>query len=349
VTPTGPQPERPPGAQHASGRVVSEARRLVRLVVVAAVTMWPPLVAGRIILGPTATTMLLFGALVGFVNTAAGGRRVGAVASVVFILMAPVALVAGQDALAGTCLMAVGCLAVGTSTYWKRFAGFHVGLVALLFIVTSPTTMVEKMDGGPSESRYFLAVLLGTAVAAFWPVVFAPLMHVVNAVPKEAHFEKPDTVRYTIVTTVLVSAATFYALAFARDSHGVWLPLTLLMVLQVAPGATRHRALQRVWGTIAGAMLAAVVATAFGGTWVVGVVGIVVFLGMLATVGREPYSVFAFFLTTVVLLGVSATEPPLEASAERVVYTLIGSGIALLVYLLKVGISHEEGREAPAT
>ena len=256
--------------------------------------------------------------------------------------------VAGQDDLAGTCLMALACLGIGTSSYWKRFAGFHVGLVGILFIITSPAAMVAKMDGGPEQTRYFLAVLVGTAVCAFWPVVFAPMLHLVKDVPMDAHFERPDTVRYLVMMTIVVSAATLYALVYARDTHGVWLPLTLLMVLQVAPSDTKRRALQRVWGTIAGAVFAAVVATAFHGTWVVLAVGIVVFLGMLSMAGREPYGLFAFFLTAVVLLGVSATEPAAEASAQRIMYTVLGAAIALAVYFLTLAMARRAADRAPA-
>ena len=204
-----------------------------------------------------------------------------------------------------------------------------------------PTAQADLLEGGPAQSKYLFAILVGTIACAFWPVIFAPMMGVVKDIPKTLHNTRADTTRYLVTMTILVSLSTFYALAYARDSNGVWLPLTLLMVLQVAPGATKHRALQRAYGTVAGAVLSAVVATAFHSTWVIAVIAMIAFLGLLATVGREPYSVFAFFLTILVLLGVSATEPPLEASMQRIVYTGIGCAIALALYSLKQAVSHD--------
>ena len=72
-------------------------------------------------------------------------------------------------------------------------------------------------------------------------------------------------------------------------------------------------------------------------------------LGMLAMAGREPYSLFAFFLTAVVLLGVSATEPAAEASAQRIMYTVLGAAIALAVYFLTVAMARRAADRATAT
>lgn len=324
--------------ESATGHLPARMQEFGKVALVAIVALWPPLIAGRLVLGAPAMTMLMFGTLVGFLNTAAGGRRLGAATSAVFVLVAPVALVAGQDPLAGTCLMALGCLGVGTSAYWQRYGGFNVGLTGMLFILASPAAQADLLDGGPAQSKYLLAVLVGTLVCAFWPVAILPLLHFVKDIPMEAHYEKADALRYLVTITVLVSATTFYALAFARDSNGLWLPLTLLMVLQVAPGATKNRAMQRMYGTIVGALTTSVLATMFHGTWVIAVIGVIAFFGVLATMGHEPYSYYAFFLTVLVLVGVSATEPALEASFQRVLYTSIGCGIALAAYLLKQGI-----------
>ena len=332
--------------QTATAGPSSRAREFGKVAFVATVGIWPPLIAGRLILGPTAITMLLFGTLVGFLNTAAAGRRLGAAATIAFVLVAPVALVAGQDPVAGTCLMALGCLAVGTSAYWQRFSAFNVGLTGTLFILASPAAQADLLDGGRAQSEYLLAVLLGTLLCGLWPVAILPLMHFVKDIPLEAHHKKADTFRYVVSVTILVSATTFYALAFARDSNGLWLPLTLLMVLQVAPDTTRHRAFQRVYGTIAGALASAVLATVFHGTWVIAVVAVIAFFGLLATMGHQPYSVYAFFLTVLVLLGVSATEPPLEASLQRIVYTVIGCALALTAYLIERRLTADDTRAA---
>ena len=130
------------------GRLAAETRRLGQMLLVALVASWPPLIAGRIVLGSPAMTILLYASIIGFLNTVAGGRRVGAAASVVFLLVAPVALVVGVNPFAGACLMALACLFVGTSAYWQRFGGFGTILVGMAFIMASPASVVNRLDGG---------------------------------------------------------------------------------------------------------------------------------------------------------------------------------------------------------
>lgn len=328
-------------------RVEWELMHLGKLLVVAVIAMWVPLIAGHIVLGPTAGTMLLYGSIIGFLNTAIGGRKVGAAASAIFMLITPVAAVVGMNALAGTCLMALACMFVGTSAYWARYGGFGTILVGIAFIMASPAAVLDKLDVGPAGTRYLFGVLIGTAVCAFWPVVIVPFLQPTQGLPAALRNTKPDTMRYLVAITVLVSASMYYALEYARNTHGVWLPLTLIMVLKVGAQATKQRAFQRVWGTIAGAIFASVAASFIHEKWALIALILVALLGMSATVGREPYALFAFFLTTLVLLSVSFSEPAVEASYQRIFYTVLGSAIALAAYWVKLGVARIVNERTP--
>ena len=306
------------------------SKRIALIVGLAVVATGPPLLLGRILLGTDAMTMLVFGTLVGFINTVSGGRRVGSAGAVAFILLTPVAVVVGQVPIAGACLMAMGCILVGTSAYWQRYGGFTLILVGMLFEMSLPAGITSQVVGGIGQPRDLVWILVGTAACAFWPVLVVPFLNAVRDIPIDAHNSKPDTLRHAVSLTILVSATTFYALAFARDSHGVWLPLTLLMVLQVSAQSTWHRAIERVWGTIAGAVFAALAVAVIPEQWVIGVLMVLALLGLFATMGREPYGVFAFFLTAVILLGVSFSEPAVQVGFERVLHTILGSALALV-------------------
>ena len=316
-------------ASGVAAKAGAESKRLVLIVGLAVIATGPPLILGRIFLGADAMTVLVFGTLVGFINTVSGGRRVGAGGAIAFILLTPVAVVVGQVPIAGAFLMAMGCILVGTSAYWQRFGGFTIILVGMLFEMSLPKDIASQLVGGVDQSSDLVWVLVGTAACAFWPVLVVPFLNAVRDIPIDAHNSKPDTLRHAVTLTVLVSATTFYALAFARDSHGVWLPLTLLMVLQVSAQSTWHRAIQRVWGTITGAVFAALAVAVIPEQWVIGVLMVLALVGFFATMGREPYGVFAFFLTSVILLGVSFSEPAVQVGFERVLYTILGSALAL--------------------
>lgn len=326
-------------------RLSSESRRLGGIVLLCAVAMWPPMITGRILLGAPAMTMLLFGALTGFLNTAVGGRRVGAAAALVFVLVVPASVMAGGNALAGASLMALACVLVGAAGHWERLVKLApTALVGMVFLVAAPAPVAQKLIGGPAESRYLFAILFATAVCAFWPVVILPRVMTIEAVPSDRQNSMVDTVRYASVLAVLVSCTTYWVLA-SRTSHGVWLPLTLIMVLQVTPGATRHRLFQRVYGTVGGAIAAAVIATFVHEQWAIGLVLIITLVGMFASLGREPYAVFAFFLTSLILIGVSASEPAIVASEQRVLDTVLGAAMALVAIVSSEFIARRFGQK----
>jgi hypothetical protein len=331
-----------------TGRLITGSKYLGKVLALSAVVAWPPMIVGRIVLGQPAMTMLLFGSMVGFLGTAVGGRRVGAAASLVFILVIPGAVMSGSNALAGASLMALACVMVGAATYWKRLSPFAPILAGVAFMLTAPRGLSEKMIGGPTETRYMLAVLAFTALCAFWPVVLLPFFLKMAPVSAQVHNSLSQTVIYTATLAIMVSAGTYYALEGGRTTHGVWLPLTLIMVLQVTPGATRHRIIQRVVGTIAGAVVAVLVATFVEPHWAVTLVLLVLLLGLYDRVGREPYELFAFFLTALVLLGASASESALVASEQRVLYTLAGVVLALVAMVIGEAI-YRRVNPAPAS
>jgi hypothetical protein len=328
-----------------TGRMTAGSKHLGGVLALSLMAAWPPMILGRIVLGQPAMTMLLFGSMVGFLGTAVGGRRVGAAASLVFVLVIPPAVMTGSNALAGASLMALVCVMVGAATYWKRLSPFAPILAGVAFMLTAPVGLSEKMIGGPTETKYMLGVLAGTALCAFWPVVILPMRLKLTPVSAQVRNPLSQTVIYTTTLAILVSGATYYALEGGRTTHGVWLPLTLIMVLQVTPGATRHRMIQRVIGTVAGAAVAVLVATFVEPQWAVTLVLLIALLGLYDRVGREPYAVFAFFLTTLVLLGASASESAVVASEQRVLYTVAGVLLALVAMVVAEAVNRRVNPE----
>jgi hypothetical protein len=328
-----------------TGRVSSETKRTVAVLAVCSVAMWPPLIAGRILLGPWATVTLLFASMVGFVNTAVAGRRIGAAASLVFVLAVPASVVAGTDPLAGASQIALASVLVGAAVYWERLSKLGPTLlVGLVLLVAAPTPVAQKMTAGPTQSQYLLAVVVAAAVCAFWPVVLLPKLMPIEAVPAERRTSFDEAAYYAAALAVLVSATSYWALEFARDTHGVWLPLTIVLVLQVTPGLTIHRLLQRVYGTVLGAVAAALIVTFAHPQWSVHLLLAVALLGMYATNGREPYGLYAFFLTALILVGASASEPAASAIEQRVLYTVIGAGLAFLAVVVRGPVLRRTGR-----
>lgn len=139
----------------------------------------------------------------------------------------------------------------------------------------------------------------------------------------------PALVRFIVRLAVLevVGVAAFELLDL---SHGYWLPLTILVVLQPDYGSTRLRAGQRVFGTLAGSALASIV------LWlalpkIVLLVAMAVTMFLFAFFLKRNYGYAVFFITLfVVLITETETRITWAFTAERLGITLAGGLIALL-------------------
>ena len=313
------------------GDIVHRTRAGLVLLLVAAL---PPQILGHLVLGQSASTMLLFGVMVALMNTLFGGVRVGVIASMGFLVLAPISLVVGTNPLAGACLMAVVCISVGRSSLWRRYGALYMVPLGMIYLMTLPMSVTSTMVGGITETSHLLAVLAVTGCCSAWAITGVWLLHYAKGIPSSVQNTQLDAMRYTVVMTVLVFVSTFYVLSQGRDSHGAWLVLTIFMVLQVPAMTTRHRAVHRVAGTVAGALFAAVISSLVTERWVIISLLILALLGVLATAGHEPYALFSFFMTTMILLGISPTGATIEASVGRVAYTLAGALLALFALAL---------------
>ncbi len=140
--------------------------------------------------------------------------------------------------------------------------------------------------------------------------------------------------RHALRLAVVASVAEVIVRA-AGLSHGYWAVLTIFIVLRPDYSSTLYRGLQRAAGTLVGAGLGVL-------TVQLGRIGMVALLGGIAVSLLAAYAVFtvnyllyAVFLTdfVVVLLALLGL-PPEPTAVARLAGTGIGTGLALLAYVL---------------
>ena len=148
-----------------------------------------------------------------------------------------------------------------------------------------------------------------------------------------------------------VALVTAIAVLITRVLHlqrGYWVTITVLIILQPYAGATLIKALQRVVGTVAGALLTA----AF-----VGVVqdarGLLVLVFVLAAVCvaylRVNYLIYSIFLTPTFVLLAEMSAGDWHLAQLRAINTLIGGGLGLLgAWLLWPGSERDRFPELAA-
>ncbi len=160
-----------------------------------------------------------------------------------------------------------------------------------------------------------------------------------NASPRSAIFR--HAMRIAAVTAL--DTAMIVRL---RLPHGIWLPLTSLVILQPDYAGTLARALQRGVGTIAGAAVAgALLAYVHGGAGYDVAIGLLLFATFLLI--RRRYGYATTFLTPLIILliGMSSANPWIDL-VDRVAYTVAGAVLALGAgYLLWPQWEREQLRE----
>jgi hypothetical protein len=137
------------------------------------------------------------------------------------------------------------------------------------------------------------------------------------------------------VRLAVVSAAAEVIAQGSGLSHGYWIVLTIFIVLRPDYSSTLYRGLQRAAGTVVGAGLGVATVQLAKVSLTALLVGIGISLLAAYAVFTVNYLLYAVFLTDFVevllaLLGL----PPEPTALARLVGTAIGTGLAILAYLI---------------
>jgi uncharacterized membrane protein YccC len=140
--------------------------------------------------------------------------------------------------------------------------------------------------------------------------------------------------RHAMRLAVVSAAAELIAHA-SGISHGYWAVLTVLLVLRPDYSSTLYRGLQRAAGTIVGAGLGLATVQLARVSMTALLAGIAVSMVVAYAVFTVNYLLFGVFLTdfVVVLLALLGL-PPGPTAIARLIGTGIGTGLAILAYVL---------------
>ena len=137
------------------------------------------------------------------------------------------------------------------------------------------------------------------------------------------------------VRLAVVSAAAEVIAQGSGLSHGYWIVLTIFIVLRPDYSSTLYRGLQRAAGTVVGAGLGVATVQLAKVSLTALLAGIGISLLAAYAVFTVNYLLYAVFLTdfVVVLLALLGL-PPEPTALARLIGTAIGTGLAILAYLI---------------
>jgi hypothetical protein len=140
--------------------------------------------------------------------------------------------------------------------------------------------------------------------------------------------------RHALRLAVLAALAEVIAQASGL-SHGYWIVLTIFIVLRPDYSSTLYRGLQRAAGTVAGAGLGVATVLLVKVSLTALVFVIAVSLVAAYAVFTVNYLLYAVFLTDFVVVMLALLGlPPDPTAVARLIGTGIGTGLAILAYLL---------------
>lgn len=262
------------------------------------------------------------------------GRRLALAASFLTPALMGISFLLRDTPLLGALYMAIIGVATGLSAArgWHVMGAFAGPLVALALI---GNLHVGLPDGSVAASESVSSALIALAVifaGGIWTTVFGAV--VVRGVgAKPPHAIPAHTAGYFATSLGLLIGLTAYVCMQWLDASSWWIILTFFVVIQPYYRDSTRRVVERVLGTLLGALIAVVVVyLLYGWPTVITILALVLTLGAAYANLKLPYWVFAALLTPAVVLQTSGTTHDLlVAIGERALYTIIGAVAAIVV------------------
>ena len=147
-----------------------------------------------------------------------------------------------------------------------------------------------------------------------------------------ANFHRRSLMLRHAARVAIVTGIDVVLILLLHIDHGYWLLLTSLIVLQPHVSGTLRRGLERIGGTVAGGILAAVLAVVLHSQWTTAAVLFPLALLALAILPLT-YAGFVFFLTPTFVLAWLPYSGDWQLALVRTLNTFAGAIIAILAML----------------
>ena len=312
-------------------------------------------IAGVIAIGfPTAALVSFPGIVLGALSALTFGRFGPSLAALaVLCAITWVAMLVYSNPWASASIMGLVGVALGLSCR----IGLHgialniaIFVSAAFFAVLAPVGQVGTI---PAANSTTAAILVGGLMSI---TVFL-LVGRGKKLPPVTPFPWPDTLVHTVSVAVTLFAATWIVLPWDRTPVSAWLLVTIVVLSQPIDQVTVRRSVQRVLGTLAGAVLAGLIIVIATAEWQLITIALIclVFawsfrLSHPAVEQGHEYWVYALIWTPAMVMlavpqGGSAT---LNADLARVMFTIAAAiAVVAVTYLVRRLVNHATAHATP--
>jgi uncharacterized membrane protein YccC len=190
-------------------------------------------------------------------------------------------------------------------------------------LASAASVTLEVLNGGKPDAEALAAVGTMRAPAAEEVREEHALWDLIRATLSPDSLISRFALRVAVVTTIAVALTNILEL-----KKGYWLTITAIVIVQPYTGVTLTRAVQRVIGTVLGALLAAALGAYFHDPRAILVIA-TVFVAFCVALLPVNYAAFSIFLTPTFVLLAEASAGDWNLAETRVLNTLLGGALAL--------------------
>jgi len=250
--------------------------------------------------------------------------------------------VTDQPWLAGL-LMAAAAGAVGLSSRVSAQRVLATAPITLAFLLAEPPHDAAGEPVGP--------FVVGAAMlaSALWAALAVSVVMRTHHRPEAQTLSWYRAGAYAAVLAVAVGGASWVLVDRQLGHGGAWFVMTLLIVLQPYLKDSWQKTLQRAAGTVIGFVIALVLYAILDIPAVLYVVAsILMLLALVALVVKHrPYWQFVALLTPAIVLLEGGSGSVVDTALERLGFTLLGVGVAVVIELAAVPILRAVARRHP--
>lgn len=279
-------------------------------------------------------TLVIGGMALAGVTAAAivGGFVFGAIISVVLPLAAAVGMLVRETPWAVGLLMVV----LGGLYGWWAASGLASGAVMVPtlvpYFIQDPPRLFT--DAAPAiDAQYLLGVIGVFAVSGLWvSFLVGRIILKGKTMPKSPQQPGP-AVAYGMFLGAAAGITAMIAVSTDKGVHWAWITLTIFALSSTTGELDAKKVRDRLSGTFAGFLLAILVFATSLGPVALGVTALLCLTGgMVLLLTHKPYWSYVSLMTpTVVLLDSSTGKDSTWIAEQRLLFTLLGAVIAVVV------------------
>lgn len=292
------------------------------------------------LINPELVEIGIYAAAVGALGTLMHQRwAVGAAEAGAFAALGMLAALLSPYPAAGGALMALCGLALGLSGRWALHYSTFLIPILLISILIDPvpataaqgTVRLLPITGGAVAWSILVVLVVAGGLAV---LLCLPILHRLRT---KGHRPLPlprlptrSAWSYGLVLAVCLGGATWWVLADERAPDASWLLLTLVLLLQPSAALTTRKATIRGLGTLAGSVIALLVAL-IPVTWVVVLVTLLLTSAAIVAVfdSARRYWLWVVLWTPSIILLTSTSANVVRTAEYRVGATLVAAAVAL--------------------